>query len=60
VKIESQVLKLMELENDFMENLYDYGILFWYCKVQEQMNENVLIFQLYGPIDQHGFSVEPN
>jgi hypothetical protein len=43
-----------------MENLYDYGIKFWYCKVQEQMNENALIFQPYGPIDQHGFSVEPN
>jgi hypothetical protein len=30
--------------NDFMENLYDHGILFWYCRNQGT-NEYILIFQ---------------
>jgi hypothetical protein len=49
----------MELEIISWKNLFDYGIKFWYCKVQEQMNENALIiFQPYGPIDQHFFYCE--
>jgi hypothetical protein len=32
-----------ESANDFVENLYDLGILFWYCRIQGT-NENVSVF----------------
>ncbi len=31
---------------DFMENLYDHWILFWYCRFIKT-NENISIFQRY-------------
>lgn len=33
-------------ENDFIEHLYDYGILFWYCNIH-RTNGNISIFQPY-------------
>ncbi len=35
--------------NDFMENLYDYGTLFWYCRIQGT-NENILILWPYASL----------
>lgn len=32
--------------NNFMENLYDHWILFWYCRFIKT-NENISIFQPY-------------
>jgi hypothetical protein len=33
-------------ENDSMKNLYNHGILFWYCWI-EGTNEKILIYQPY-------------
>jgi len=35
-----------ESGSNFMKNLYDHGILFWYYKIQGA-NENILMFESY-------------
>ncbi len=43
-----------ESENDFVENLYDHGIFFWYWRIKET-NENIIIFQPYVSLIVSGF-----
>jgi len=44
--------RIDESGNDFLKNLYDYGILFWYCKI-EGANENILIYLTLCLFDCH-------